>query len=69
MQIYGREPPAVCQHTDKSCVLKHCDSGDMFLICCVTSRGHIFIGLYEFMGGSPSGLVTTLAIGLVQVEI
>ena len=46
---------------------------EMFLICHVTSCGHMFKGLREFMGGSPSRRVNILsclvAIGLVQVEI
>ena len=36
----------VCQHPDKCCDNKHCDSGKiMFLICHVTSSEHIFKGL------------------------
>ena len=51
-----------------------CDSGDiLFLICNVTSLGHIFKGLCEFMGESLSRRVTPFpclaAIDLVQVEI
>ena len=45
----------------------------MLLICYVTSHEHMFQGLCEFIGGSPSQRVTTLpcfvTIGLVQVEI
>ena len=36
----------VCQHPDKSCDHKYCDSGEiMFLISHVASRKHIFNGL------------------------
>ena len=45
----------------------------MLLICYVASHEHIFQGLCEFIGRSPSQRVTTLpclvTIGLVQVEI
>ena len=44
----------LCDYADKSCDHKHCDGGDMFLICHVTSREHMFKGLCEFMGRSPS---------------
>ena len=44
----------LCHHPDKSCDHKHCDSGDMSLICHVTSQEHMFEGLCKFMGGSPS---------------
>ena len=36
----------------------------MFLIWHLTSCNHVFKGLYDFMGGSPSQSVTTL-LGLV----
>ena len=56
MQIHEWELLAVCHHTDKSCDHNHCNSGDiMFLICHVTSREHMFKGLYEFMGEAPRG--------------
>ena len=44
----------VSHYADKSCDHKHCDEGDMFLICHVTSHEHMFKGLCEFMGGSSS---------------
>ena len=57
----------------QSIYIKHCDSGDMFLICHVTSQEHMFNRLYEFTGGNPSLGVTTLpclvGTGLMQVEI
>ena len=37
----------LCHYTDKSCDHKHCDGY-------VTSREHMFKGLREFMGESPS---------------
>ena len=71
--MYGRELLKVCHHLGKSCEHKHYDSEDMFLICHMTSRKHMFQGLCEFRGGIPSLRVTTVpslvAIGLVQVEI
>ena len=70
--MYGRELLKVCHHLGKSCEHKHYDSEDMFLICHMTSRKHMFQGLCEFRGGIPSLRVTTVpslvAIGLVQVE-
>ena len=54
MQIYGWELLAACDHPDRSCSHKHCDSGDMFLICHVTSHKHMFKGLCEFMDEIPS---------------
>ena len=47
-------------YADKSYDHKHCDEGDMFLICHVTSHEHMFKGLCEFMGGSSSRWVTIL---------
>ena len=41
-------------YPDKSCDLKDCDGGNIYLICDVTSREHIFKGLCEFMSGTPS---------------
>ena len=38
-------------HSDESYDHKHCD---MFLICHMTSGEHMFKGLYEFIGESPS---------------
>ena len=38
MQIYGWELIAVCHYPNKSYDHKHCDSGDIFLICQVISR-------------------------------
>ena len=71
--MHGRELLKVCHHLGKSCEHKHYDSEDMFLICHMTSRKHMFQGLCEFRGGIPSLRVTTVpslvAIGLVQVEI
>ena len=45
---------AVYYHPDKSCDHKHCGTGDIFLICHVTSRDHMCKGLCEIMDGSPS---------------
>ena len=42
----------LCHYADKSCGHKHCDGGDMFLICHVASCEHMFKGLCEFMSGS-----------------
>ena len=47
MQIYGWQLLALCHHPHKLCDHKHCGSGDKkFLICHVTSRQHMFKGLY-----------------------
>ena len=54
LRIYRWEFLAVRHHPDKSFDHKHCESGDMFLICQVTSREHMFKELCEFMGGSLS---------------
>ena len=71
--MYGRELLKVCHHLGKSCEHKHYDSEDMFLICHMTSRKHMFQGLCELTGGIPSVRGTTfpslVVIGLVQVEI
>ena len=73
MRIYGWKFLAVCHCPDKSCDHKHIYSGDIFLICQVTSREHVFKGLSEFMGGSPSWRLTTLSsmvvIVIVVIEI
>ena len=39
-RVYWWEHLVVCHHPDKSCDHKHCDSGDMFLVCHVASRKH-----------------------------
>ena len=52
--IYGWEPLVFCHYDDKFCGHKHCDGGDMFSACHVTSLEHILNKLFEFMGGSPS---------------
>ena len=45
--------PCRMYNTDKSCDHKHCDSRDIiFLTSHVTSREHMFKGLYGFMGKS-----------------
>ena len=66
MQINEWELLVVCHHPSKSFDHKHCDSGNMFLIC------HVASSLSKFFGGSFSQLVTTLpclvAIGQVHVE-
>ena len=54
MQIYEWEFLAICHDLDRSCDHKCCDSGDMFLICHMTSREQMFKGLYEFIDGSLS---------------
>ena len=54
MRIYGWELLAICHHPDKFGDHGHCESGDMFLICYVTSSDQIFEGLCYFMGGSLS---------------
>ena len=46
MKISGREFLAVCHHPDRFGDDGHCKSGDMFLVCHVTSPDHIFKGLY-----------------------
>ena len=49
------------QHTGNSSEHKHFDGGDIvLLIFYVSSREHVFKGLCEFMGESPSCRVITL---------
>ena len=74
MQIYGWEFLTVSLQPDTLCDHMHFDNKDKkFLICHVTSRNHIFKGLFEFTDQSPSELVTILpcsvAISLVHVKI
>ena len=55
MGIFESELLDVSHHHGKSCDQSNCHSKDvMFFICHVTSRKHIFKGLYEFMCGSFS---------------
>ena len=50
-----RECMMKCHYLDKSSEHKHCSGGDiMFLVCHMTTREHMFKGLWEFMGGSLS---------------
>ena len=45
----------VCHNLDKFAGHWHCDSGNlMFLMGHVTSIDHMFKGLYDVIGGSPS---------------
>ena len=44
----------LCHYADKFRDHKHCDGGDMFLICHVTSHEHMFKWLCKFMGGTVS---------------
>ena len=69
MRTYGREVLAEGYHLDKSRDESHFNSGDLFLICHVTSRQHMFKGLFEFMSQRPSYWVTTSILWpLVQHE-
>ena len=49
------------------------NSGDMFLICQVTSQNHVIEGSCNFLSGNSSWYVTTLlslvAIGTAVVDI
>ena len=45
-RVSGWEFLAVCYHPDKFGDHVHCESGDMFLICHVTSPDHTFKGLH-----------------------
>ena len=54
MQIYWWELLTVCQKPDKSGDHRHCDSGEMFIICHVTSNDFMFKGLCEFICGNSS---------------
>ena len=55
MQVNGWELLAVCQTLINFGDHRHSVSGDLgFLICHMSSLDHIFNGLNEFMGGSPS---------------
>ena len=38
----------LCHHPNKSCDHRHCDSGNMFLICRVTSGDLEFKGLCDY---------------------
>ena len=49
-----RELLAVCYHPDKPCDHRYCESGDMFLICHVTLRDHMFKELLISWGYCPS---------------
>lgn len=40
----------VCHHPVKSGDHRHCDGGDMILICCMASPDHMFKVLCKFMG-------------------
>ena len=59
MQISGWESLAVCHHPDKFDDHGHCESGNMFLVCHVTSPDYMFKWLYvtlwveAFYGKSP----------------
>ena len=66
--MFGWELLAVCHHPDKRGDHRHCDYGDMFLICHMTLSDHMFKGLCEFMGGSSPGLVITLSC-LVPIDL
>ena len=59
----------LCNYDDRSCDHTHCDGGDMFFICHVTSREHILRGLCEYISGNSSRRVTNfpclMAIGLM----
>ena len=45
MQICERELLAMCHHADKLFLQRHCESGNMFLICHVTSSDMFKVGL------------------------
>ena len=40
--MYGWEFLVLCHDADKPCDHRHCDGGDMFLICHVTSLEQMF---------------------------
>ena len=67
MRICGWEFLAVCHHSDKSCDHKHCFSGDIFLICRVTSREHMFKELCELWMGAPDLRHTCLEEQLTEI--
>ena len=46
MRISGQEFLTVCQKSDKFGDHRYCESGDVFLICHVTSTDHVFKWLY-----------------------
>lgn len=54
MGICGWELLAVCHHNDKLGNHRHCENGYMFLICHLTSHGHMFKVLCFFVGGNFS---------------
>ena len=49
MQISGWELPVVCHHPAKFDEHGHCESGDIYLICHVTSPDHMSKGLYVML--------------------
>ena len=55
LQIHGWELLVLHYYPDRYGDQRHCDCGDMFLICHVTSYDYMFNRLCEFMGGSISG--------------
>ena len=55
MRIYGWELLVLCHYADKPCDHRHCDGGDMFLICHIISLEHMFKWLCEFLGGTRHG--------------
>ena len=63
VKISGRKFLTVCHHPDKFGDDGHCKSGDIFLVCHVTSPDHMFKGLYvafwveAFHGKSSSNQV------------
>ena len=55
MGLHGWKPLTLGYHAAKFGGFRHCGSGyKTFLICHVISKGHIFKGLCDFKGGSPS---------------
>ena len=59
MQTYGYELLVLCHYADKSCDQKHCDGGDMFLICYMTLmntclKDYVNLWVEARQGESPS---------------
>ena len=63
IRIYGWELLAVCHHPDKFGHHMHCNSGDMYLLCHVTSQDHIIGGSSDLMDESPHGKLSTCHCG------
>ena len=54
MWLYGLEPLKLSHHPAKFGGHRHCDHGDMILICHVISQNHVIKDQYNYVGKSLS---------------